>query len=450
MPTSTQIREDAKRLEIQAGIAETDGDIVKAVSLMREAAEKAKQASALDEAHTELKRLRGDFNAPTNAIPLTEGEMKTYDPNDNGAKYNANYRPAGWVKALDGRPLSPAIQPKWVRDQMGAALKEEAKFYTDVWTKWFRARKEASFWHLAGAAEQKAMQENTDAEGGFLVPEEYRTTVLHDPGAPGSVHRPYCSTLTTSLKDGYFPTFGSVTWAAIAEEGAFGDNTPTVGNVPFSVHKSGGTVKVSAELLEDMAANIPALLSQVFNEARGRYEDTKIIAGSGANEPEGLRTALGASQTFTLANATSIVAADIIKAYWALPAQYRQGAIWSMTSALMGQIESIGSAAAGIHFVGGGDYNNPPANAAPIERLRGKQVICFDGTGWDDATAIATTEVIGVIGDFKNYYLIDRIGMSMRRDDSIYVANDQIGFFCRARFDGRVGVVNAFRLLKAA
>jgi HK97 family phage major capsid protein len=335
-----------------------------------------------------------------------------------------------------------------VRDKMGDDLKSEAAFYERTWEKWFRSRKEASFWHLADAAEQKAMQENTDVEGGFFVPEDFRTITLHDPGVPGSVHRPYCSVLTTSLKDGYFPTFGSVTWAAIAEEAAYGDNTHTVGQVPFSVNKSGGTVKVSAELLEDMAANLPALLSQVFNEALGRYEDTKIIAGSGSNEPEGLRTALGASQTFTTAAATAITAADMIAAYWLQPAQYRQGAIFSTSSSFMAQVFAIGSAAAGIHFIGGGDYGNPNVTQGFSERLFGKPVVTFDGTGWDDAAAIAATEVFGVWGDFKNYYLIDRIGMSLRRDDSIYVANDQVGFFARKRFDGRVGVLNAFRLWK--
>ena len=58
---------------------------------------------------------------------------------------------------------------------------------------------------------------------------------------------------------------------------------------------------IKPELLEDAATNLPSLLALVFNEARGRFEDQKIITGSGAGEPEGLRTALGASQTFTLA-----------------------------------------------------------------------------------------------------------------------------------------------------
>ena len=38
--------------------------------------------------------------------------------------------------------------------------------------------------------------------------------------------------------------------------------------------------------------------------------------------------------------------------------------------------------------------------------------------------------------------------MSVRRDDSVYAANDQVGFFIRKRGDGRVGLADAFRIFK--
>jgi HK97 family phage major capsid protein len=447
----SRLKDDAKRSSTLADEAFAAGDYKKATALMEEANIWGKEAHELQVQADTFKRLRGDFNAMVNSVPLTELEAKAYDKTDTTAKFDANYRPAGWVKSIDGRPLSAAIQPAWVRDQMGDNHKRDAHFYKDTWQGWFRARNQNAWLADASAEQRKAMQENTDVEGGFFVPEDYRTIVLHDPGAVGGVHRPLCTVVTTSLKDGYFPTIGSVLWQAIAEEGPFPDNTPAVGQVPFNVAKSGGKVDISAELLEDAATNLPALLAQIFNEARGRYEDTKIIAGSGTGEPQGLRTALGAGQTVTLAGATAIVAADVTKIYWSLPAQFRRspGVAWSLTSALMAQIENIGSTSPGVHFIGqtGTEPNNP---GAPMDTLRGRRVVTYDDVGWDDATAIATTEVIGAIGDFKQYYLIDRIGMSLRRDDSIASANDQVRFYARSRFDGRVGLVNAFRLIKAA
>ena len=86
----------------------------------------------------------------------------------------------------------------------------------------------------------------------------------------------------------------------------------------------------------------------------------------------------------------------------------------------------------------------------PEGPIAGKQVAVFDGTGWDSGAAIASAEEVGAIGDFRNYYLIDRVGMSITRDDSVYRANDQVGFFMRRRNDGRVGLADAFRIFKIA
>jgi HK97 family phage major capsid protein len=230
---------------------------------------------------------------------------------------------------------------------------------------------------------------------------------------------------------------GSVAWAAIAEEAAYGDNTPTVGQVTFNIRKAGGTTKVSNELLEDTAVNLPALLSQIFGEAQGRYEDTQLIGGDGTTEAEGIRTS--ATDGTVSASASAVAIADFQTWYFNLPAQFRANAIVSTTSSLMAQVAALDVTA-----------NKGSLTASPATSLLGRPTALFDGTGWDDATAIAANEEIGCIGDFSNYYLIDRIGMSMRRDDSIYVANDQVGFFARSRYDGRVGLADAFRIFKIA
>lgn len=439
-----QKREEAEARFKESQAALEAGEFSKSMELSKAAADLLNEAESIAKQAHDLQVLQGKFNTPTNPIPLAGAEAKAYNPNDTGARRSADYRPATYVKGF-----GPAIQPDWVRKQMGENLQAEAQFYVDTWTKWFRARNQEAiklFWAQATPQEIKAMQENTDNEGGYFVPEEYRTQVIHDPGVPSGVIRPYCTVGTTGLKDGYWPTLGSVTWAAIAEEAAYGDNTPTIGQVSFSVRKSGGTVKVSMELLEDSAANLPALLAQIFQEAKGRFEDQQIIEGDGTTEPEGLRTA--SITDVTTAGATAVTAADVIKLYWSLPAQFRARGTFFTTSSMMLQIMSIGSTAAGFHFGGGAD--NVDLSKPPMGTLFGRPIALFDGTGWDDAAALATTEETGAFGDFRNYYLIDRVGMSIRRDDSIYVANDQIGFFARCRFDGRVGLTNAFRIFKQA
>lgn len=434
MDKVNELRDSARSILAKANEAIESGDIEAASKARQDAVEQMEKAEQIQNEADALKTLSGDWNKPTNSVPVTGEEAKKYDATDKGAAYRNDYKPATWVKGLPA-----AVQPTWVRDQMGDNLKDEARFYQDTWSKWFRDRSPnaAKFFQTATADELKAMQEGTDSEGGFFVPEDFRTQVIHNTGVPGGVHRPYATVLTTSLKDGYLPTLGSVSWAAIAEEAAYGDTQPTIGQVSFNIRKAGGTTKVSSELLEDSAVNLPALLSQIFGEAQGRYEDTQLIGGDGTTEAEGIRTSATDGTDSAANNAVAI--GDFQNWYFDLPAQFRNNAIISTTSSVMAQVAALDVTA-----------NKGSLTAAPASSLLGKTTVLFDGTGWDDAVSISADEEIGCIGDFSNYYLIDRIGMSMRRDDSIYVANDQVGFFARSRYDGRVGLADAFRIFKIA
>ncbi len=82
--------------------------------------------------------------------------------------------------------------------------------------------------------------------------------------------------------------------------------------------------------------------------------------------------------------------------------------------------------------------------------LLGAPVEMFDGTGWDNAAAIAANEEVGAVGNFSNYIFMDRLGTSVRRDDSVYSASDQILIRARKRYDSFFADENAFRILKGA
>jgi hypothetical protein len=57
----------------------------------------------------------------------------------------------------------PAMaQPMWVQEQMGENIKDEARFMTDTFIKWFRSPSDDMFWKTASPDEIKAMQEDTD------------------------------------------------------------------------------------------------------------------------------------------------------------------------------------------------------------------------------------------------------------------------------------------------
>jgi HK97 family phage major capsid protein len=312
---------------------------------------------------------------------------------------------------------------------------------TDTFTKWMRSPSDDIFWKTASPDEVKAMQEDTDAEGGFFVPEQFINQTIHDPGVPSSQLRPLCTVIRVSSKDGYVPTMGSATWAAIAEEAAYSDQTPTVGQVSFSLEKSGGLVKVTRELLDDSAINLPALLSQIFQESAGRFEDVGIISGNNTTQYAGIMSDSSVA-FYTMASATAVVVADLIGTFYALEAQHRANSTWVMKSAinsLINQIQVTGNGVTGIADI----------TAAPAAFILGRPVVDTDVVSALGGT-ITSTEKIAIFGDFRQYYIFDRVGFTIRRNDSLYMENDQVGFFASRRGDGQVGLAAAFKIPRAA
>lgn len=345
----------------------------------------------------------------------------------------------GWIKGVPASAQHVSIVRRLPDElQRKAALEREAfNLYCRRGLKGFNERPEL-FVHL------KDLQENTDSEGGYLVPTDQRTDILVPPGTPGGVMRSISSTFSTTRDGGTWPRLSTdITMAAVAEEAAFPESDPAFGQVPFTIHKVGRAVDLSVELLADSAVNIPALLGARFAAAKGRYEDQQGIEGDGTTEPLGLRTAGWA----TISDITDVfadppTALEVAKAFYELPAQYRDGASWFMTSGLWSKIVTIGSAAAGIHLI---DLMGSSVN--PL--LLGRPVYFFDGTGWDDAGTISSGEELGALGNFANYAFIDRAGMTVERDDSVAFRTDQVVFKARVRYDSLFLDNDAFRILKA-
>lgn len=435
---TSEIRNHANYLIEKADTDLQDGKVEDAKAKMEEATKALADADAKDEAAVELAKLKGEINKPMNTVPVASTDVALDAMDEDGARLKASYKPASWIKGLPA-----AAQPMWVQEKMGRNEKEEAEFYTDTFTKYLSAPSHAEFFMSATPDQRKAMQEDTDTEGGFFVPEEFLNNVIHDPGLPSGVLRSNSTVIRVASKDGYVPTLANATWGAIAEEAAFSDQTPTVGQIPFSIEKSGGLIKVTRELLDDSAINLPSMLSQIFQEASGRFEDVGILNGDDSTNYQGILPAGAGVNDVLLASATAIVADDLFNIFYTLQSQHRAGATWVMNSMISKAINGINSTSAGVHSVD--DLNTPPSDF-----LLGKRVSNNDISGNGLADSITANDEIAIFGDFRQYYIFDRVGFAIRRNDSLYMENDQIGFFATRRGDGQVALSDAFKILKAA
>ena len=113
-----------------------------------------------------------------------------------------------------------------------------------------------------------------------------------------------------------------------------------------------------------------------------------------------------------------------------------------MKSSIAALVNSIAITAAGVHSI-------PSLTAAPADFILGQRTVLTDvvsGLGGN----ITSTEKIAIFGDFRKYYIFDRVGFTIRRNDDLYMATDQGGFFATRRGDGQVGLPAAFKIPRAA
>ena len=152
-----ELRNQAGSLLDQAQTAIEQGELDTFQRLADEAHATMEKADQIDAAASQVRKLRGEFNQPLNAIPVTSNDVAVYNAMDNTAKIKGDYKPASFIKGL------PAMaQPLWVQEQMGDNIKDEARFMTDTFIKWMRSPSDDMFWKTASPDEVKAMQEDTD------------------------------------------------------------------------------------------------------------------------------------------------------------------------------------------------------------------------------------------------------------------------------------------------
>ncbi len=166
---------------------------------------------------------------------------------------------------------------------------KEAPEYTKEMTGWIGYVKAAT-----------GMGEIVGSDGGFLVPTEFRNTLLRD-SLEASIVRPRATILpmqTNSLK---IPVIQETTRAGsvyggiiIYRPGEGSSKTaskPKLGQIELNLHKLVGLCYVTDELLEDSPITLAPLLTTMFSEAIAFQEDDDFINGTGAGMSLGVLNA---------------------------------------------------------------------------------------------------------------------------------------------------------------
>lgn len=278
----------------------------------------------------------------------------------------------------------------------------------------------------------------TDSAGGFLVPFQLDPAVIQtDDLGVSDIRRISKKVIATGdIWNGV--SSGAVSWSWDAEAAEVSDDATTFAQPAITIHMARGFVPISIEALQD-EANVTQAVSSLLVDGRNDLEGTALATGSGSGQPFGIVTAVTAEATPS-ATTDVFALADVNAIYDALPARYKERATWLADPAIYNLVRGFGAAGAPAPF---------------ITELKDEQLIkrpmavssYMDGT----ITASATNLVL-LFGDFSNYVIADRIGMTVELVPHLFAtANNrpsgQRGFFAFYRTGADSVNDSAFEIL---
>ena len=280
------------------------------------------------------------------------------------------------------------------------------------------------------------MQEGVDADGGYLVPDEYDSRLITKLTEENVIRR-LGHRLSTS-GDHKINIAASTPAAAWIEEGeslTFGD--ATFDQIILDAHKLHVAVKVTEELLYDSMFDIENYLFDAFGKALANAEEDAFINGDGNGKPLGILAAAGGAQTgVTTASSTAITADEVINLVYSLKRPYRKNAVFIMNDQTSAAIRKLKD--------GNGMYMWQPAlTAGEPDRLLGYPV----HTSQFMPTIAAGAKTIA-FGDFSYYNIGDRGSRSLGELRELFAGNGMVGFLAKERVDGKLVLPEAVQCLQ--
>lgn len=332
--------------------------------------------------------------------------------------------------AIEAELNKPVNTPITETPDKGAGLKPEEMGRAS------NAYKEDFDRHLRGRALlHNVLSEGVDADGGFLVPEDFERDIVSALDEE-NVIRSLAKVITTQHERKIPIATGHSTAQWTAENAAYTESNPSFGQKQIDAFKLTDLCRVSVELLQDSAFDIEDYLMKEFARAFGIAEEEAFCVGTGTNQPTGIFTAKGGTVGVTAASATAITVDEVISLVYALKSPYRRNAKFLMHDATVSLLRKLKDSN-GVYLW------QPSVQAGEPDRLLGYEI--YTSPYVPTAAAGALTVAFG---DFKNYWIGDRAGRTVQRLNELYATNGQIGYVATERVDGKVILPEGIQLLK--
>ena len=336
------------------------------------------------------------------------------------------------LEALDAQMKKPVNQPLTGKPMSGRTIERIGRASDEYRT---------SFWDMMRSKAPlpsvvNALQEGTDSEGGYLVPDEYERTLV-EALEEENMFRQLAKVIRTSSGDRKIPvvaTKGTASW--IDEEGAYTESDDSFGQVSIGAYKVGTMIKVSEELLNDSVFDLESYIAKEFARRIGAKEEEAFFTGDGSGKPLGILAATGGAETgVTAASSTAVTADELMDLFYSLKSPYRKKAVWVLNDSTIKAVRKLKDST--------GQYLwQPSLVAGTPDTLLGRPI---KTSAYMPVIAAGAKTI--AFGDFSYYWIADRQGRSFKRLNELYAANGQVGFLGFQRVDGKLVLSEAVKVL---
>lgn len=272
------------------------------------------------------------------------------------------------------------------------------------------------------------LQEGVDADGGYLVPEEYDHRLI-DVLTEENIMRGIATKITTSgeHKINIAATKPAAAW--IEEGGALSFGDATFDQKILDAHKLHVAIKITEELLYDNAFGLENYIITEFGKALANAEEDAFLNGDGVGKPTGIFDKTKGGESIGTLTA-ALKSDDILDLIYKLKRPYRKNASFIMNDATLAQIRKLKD--------NNGQYLwQPSYQANEPDKILGYNI---------RTSAFAPTSAIA-FGDYKYYNIGDRGSRSFKQLNELFAGNGMIGYVAKERVDGLLILPEAVKIL---
>ena len=325
-------------------------------------------------------------------------------------------------EAIDAELARPVNQPLTSKPASGSPAEVKRGRASDEYKNGMLKALRTNFKQVSNV-----LQEGVDADGGYLVPEEYDSRLI-DVLTEENIMRSLGHVITTSGEHRINIAATKPAAAWIEEGGALSFGEATFAQTLLDAHKLHVAIKVTEELLYDAAFNLEGYIITEFGKALANAEEDAFLNGTGRGQPLGLFAETGGG---TAALSAASVNADLImQLIYALKRPYRKSARFIMHDKTIAAIRQLKDNN-GVYLW------QPSLTAGEPDKI----------LGYDVYTSPFCPEGKVAFGDYSYYNIGDRGTRSFSELRELFAGNGMIGYVAKERVDGKLILPEAVQIM---